>query len=175
MSAITPPTAGSAEERLDAVAAERFDALPVTLPGAAWSPQGVDAAYLAVLAWAHSVDEWNPGWDAPARRGAIAASVAAHRLKGTSAGVKGMLDRIGAIYDYTERPDGAAFTAAVTIRNAGALRKSDAVSVRQLVDAYKRGTVHMQINFEAAVPLDVPIAGALGAVVVADLVLEAGT
>ena len=172
MTAITPPQAGSSEERLDAAAAERLDALPAALPARAWDPHGVDAAFLPVLAWAHSIDEWNPAWDAQARRDAIAGAVAAHRRKGTAAGVKGVLDRIGAIYDYTERPGGDPFTAKATIRNPGELRKSDVVTVQQLVDNHKRGTVHMTIEFGTGFGLQAPVAGGLGAAAVAEFELR---
>lgn len=172
MTAITPPPAGSAEARLDAAAAMRLDTAPAALAGAAWDPDTIAEAYLPVLAWAHSLDEWNPNWDAQTQRDAIRGAVAAHRLKGTAAGVTGVLDRIGAEYDYTERPGGAPFTAAVVVRNSGSLRISDATSVRQLVDAYKRGTVHITLSFESGLAGAVPVAGGIGSVVVADFTLE---
>ena len=94
-------------------------------------------------------------------------------MKGTEAGIRHVLDSIGAVYDYVERPSGDPFTAAVTVRNSGALRISDASSVRQLVDAYKRQSVVMDITIESGLMGEIPIGGGIGAVVVAHFELDA--
>lgn len=173
MTAITPRAAGSAEERIDAAAAERLDAPPAALSVAAWNPDTIAEAYLPLLAWTHSLDEWNPAWDAQTKRDAIRGAVAAHRRKGTAAGVKGVLDRIGAEYDYAERPAGDPFTAAVDIRNPASIRKSDAVTVGQLITAHKRGTVHMTVTLHSGLRGEIPVAGGIGSLVVARFDLDA--
>ena len=173
MTAITPAPAGSAETRLDAAADERLGSFEASLAETAWDASNIPEEYLPVLAWAHSLDEWNPAWDAQTRRDAINGATAAHRLKGTPAGVKGVLDRIGAEYTYSERIGGAASTAAVTILNSGSLRISDAVSLESLINAHKRGTVHMTITLQSGVRGEIPIAGGLGVAVIARLDLDA--
>ena len=172
MTAITPSPAGSAEERLDAAASERLDAVPADLGGAMWDPAAIAEAYLPILAWAHSLDEWNPGWDAQTQRAAIRSAVSAHRLKGTAAGVRGVLDRIGAVYDYTERPSGP-FTASVQVYNSEVVSLSDATTLRQVMDAHKRGTVHMHLGFGASLgAAHVGLAAAVAAVQVQNFTLE---
>lgn len=47
------------------------------------------------LAWEYSVDEWDPGWDEQQKRGAIMASIAIHRHKGTIGAVRAALAGIG--------------------------------------------------------------------------------
>lgn len=173
MTAITPRAAGSDETRLDATAAERLEAVPASLPAGAWDPDAIAEAYLPVLAWALSLDEWNPDWDVQTKRDAIRGAVAAHRLKGTAAGVKGVLDRIGAVYDYAERPGGNPFTANITIFNSGSLEKSDAVSLEQLINAHKRGTVQITTTLEAGLRGEIPIGGGLGSLVAARFELDA--
>ena len=173
MTAITPRPASTTEERLDAAADERLARVPVALPVTAWDADNIPEEYLPVLAWAHSLDEWNPAWDAQTRRDAINGATAAHRLKGTPAGVKGVLDRIGAEYIYSERINGAAFTATAEILNSGSLRISDAASLESLINAHKRGTVHMTIILQSGVRGEIPIAGGLGAAVIARLDLDA--
>ena len=173
MSAITPPPAGSAEKRLDAATDERLGTFDASLPETAWDPDNIPEEYLAVLAWAHSLDEWNPAWDAQTRRDAIRGAVAAHARKGTPAGVKGVLDRVGADYTYAERINGNAGTAAVVILNSGSLRISDAISIESLINAHKRGTVHMTVTLQSGVRGEMPIAGGVGAVVIARLDLDA--
>ena len=173
MTTIAPRSAGSAEERLDAAAGERLPRIPATIPGTAWMADDIPEEYLAVLAWAHSLEEWNPAWDVRTRRNAINGAVAAHRLKGTAAGVKGVLDRIGAEYDYVERPTGESFTASVTIHNQATIRISDAVTVRQLIDAHKRQSVVMTLILQSGLRGEIPVAGGLGAVVIARFELDA--
>ena len=173
MSAITPPPAGSAETRLDAATGERLGTFDASLPETAWDPDNIPEEYLPVLAWAHSLDEWNPAWDAQTRRDVIRGAVAAHRLKGTAAGVKGVLDRIGAQYTYAERINNEPGTAMVAILNSSALRISDAITLKSLLDVHKRGTVHMTITAQSGVRGDLSFAGGVGAAVIARLDLDA--
>ena len=173
MTTIAPPPASLPEQRLDAGAAERFGRVPVSLPGTAWDADLIPAPHLATLAWALSLDEWNPAWDDMTKRRAIRDAIDAHKLKGTAAGVKGVLDRIGAQYDYIERPTGAPFTASVIVRNSGTLQISDAVTVEQLVVAHKRESVHMVVTFEAGLRGEVLVAGGIGAALIATFTLDA--
>ena len=169
MSTIAPTPASLPERRLDAAGAERLGRVPAALPAGAWDADQVPAEYLPHLAWALSLDEWNPGWTEATKRAAIRGAIAAHRLKGTAAGVKGVLDRMGAVYDYEERPGGVAFTAAVTVFNQGSLRISDATSLRQLVDAHKRASVHITLTLLSELMGQVPLAAGLGSVALADM------
>ena len=169
MTTIAPPSAGPAEARIDAAAAERLDAVPAALPAAAWLPALAPAAWLPVLAWSMSLDVWSSDWSITEKRLAIAAAIESHRLKGTAAGVKAALDRIGAAYTYTERPGGKAFTAEVAIRNPSALRLPAGTTLRDIVDSHKRGTVVMTITTGASLSGAIPVAGGLAAVAVARL------
>lgn len=53
-----------------------------------WDPETCPAALLPWLAWALSVDEWEPEWPEDRKRQVIAASVEVHRKKGTRAAVR---------------------------------------------------------------------------------------
>ncbi|VDS09246.1 Phage tail protein (Tail_P2_I) [Paracoccus haematequi] len=48
-----------------------------------WDPDRIPAAYLPWLAWALSVDEWDPDWPEAQRREIVRRSVDLHRIKGT--------------------------------------------------------------------------------------------
>ncbi len=159
------------ERRLDAAADERLSRVPASLPASAWDADRVPEAYLPHLAWALSVDEWDPAWSVPAKRAAIRGAVAAHRLKGTAAGVKGMLDRLGALYDYTERPAGDPFTVKITVRNQGSLRISDATSVAQLIERHKRASVTVDLALLSELEGEISLAAGLGGAVLAELPL----
>ena len=174
MTAITPKPASATEERLDAAAADRLARVPAELPGTAWDPDNIPEEYLPVLAWAHSVDGWSPAWTVAEKRAAIKGAVEAHSRKGTEAGVRGVLERIGAEYTYAERINNKPFTARVVVLNSNALRKSDALSLESLVNAHKRGTVHMTIESQASLAGGIFVASGLGAVVLGRLDLDGG-
>lgn len=64
-----------------------------------YTPGACPAEILPWLAWAFSVDEWNPAWTEAQKRQAIASSVFVHRHKGTVAALKTALAALG--YDLT--------------------------------------------------------------------------
>ena len=172
MTAITPPSASAPERRLDDAGAERLDDVPASLPATSWNADDIPEAWLPHLAWALSVDDWNPDWDLATRRAAVRGAIDAHRRKGTPAGVKGVLERMGAVYDYEENTNGP-FTASVTIHNQGTLQISDALSVRQLIDAHKRASVHIDLTLQSSLFGDLPVAAGLGVAVMAEFSVDA--
>ena len=114
-----------------------------------------------MLAWALSVDLWSPEWTAERQRAAIADAYAQHRLKGTPAGWKLVLDRIGAVYDIVERVNGAAFTASIDVLNIGDITLPSEAAMQRLLQRTKRASVHLTITASSGV--GVPISMALGA------------
>jgi len=93
MPELLAPTASRIERAFDAAAAARLDlALPMIdrlRPDAA-SPLALEA-----LAWAVSVDLWDPAWPEDARRAAARESIEIHRRKGTPGAVKRLMAAIG--------------------------------------------------------------------------------
>ena len=165
MSALVPSTTGDVERRLDSAAAERMGAAPVDLPESAWDPDRVPREFLPVLAWALSVDLWDPDWPEAVQREVIRQAFALHREHGTPAALKRILDSIGAIYDYTE-PEGAPFTATIDIYNSDALLIGALTGLRARIDHAKRASVKVTINATAGTCAMLPIAtGHAGAVV----------
>lgn len=81
MTSILPPNSTDLELALEAATA-RIGAVPV--PNATlWDAANCPAAFLPWLAFALSVDDWNPDWPEATKRAVIAASVSVHRRKGT--------------------------------------------------------------------------------------------
>lgn len=63
--------------------------------GYLWDPGTCPAPLLSWLAWAFSVDDWEPGWGEDTRRNVIRASVDVHRHKGSLGSVKAALKAAG--------------------------------------------------------------------------------
>jgi len=82
---LLPDNATPQEVALDR-ATGRIGAVPVDVR-LLWNPATCPAAILPWLAWALSVDEWQPDWPVERKRAVIASSVEIHRRKGTRAAV----------------------------------------------------------------------------------------
>ncbi|OSM01658.1 phage tail protein I [Magnetofaba australis] len=97
---ILPPNASASELALDQTSA-RLDAIPSPLRHL-WNPQLCPEALLPWLAWALSVDAWDPNWRVEAKRRVCADAVAVHRIKGTIGAVRQGLAALGATAEVKE-------------------------------------------------------------------------
>ena len=167
MTGIAPETASAVERGMDETSAARVAALPASLPQTAWDASRIPAAWLPVLAWALSVDLWDPDWSAERQRAAIADAYAQHRLKGTPAGLKRALDHVGAIYDLIERPQGDRFRISVRVRNLATVTIPSLQRLGRAIDRMKRASVHVSLEADAGAQADIPVAAGAGAAVVA--------
>jgi phage tail P2-like protein len=112
---LLPPNAAP-QERALSLATGRDIAVPVK---ELWSPQTCPAGILPWLAWALSVDEWDPAWPEQTQRNTIAASIEQHRRKGTIGALRQALQRLGYEVEIDEQT-GAAYTFALRLKlNAG--------------------------------------------------------
>lgn len=93
MSDLLPANATSGERALSN-AIERAGSVPVVVREA-WNPDTCPANLLAWLAWAFSVDEWDPAWTDAQKRNVIKRSVEVHRYKGTVGAVH---EALGALF-----------------------------------------------------------------------------
>ena len=98
MSSLLPPNAAPLELAIEATI-ERIGGVSVPV-GDVWNPQACAAALLPWLAWALSVDEWDPDWPEQTKRDVIAASLQVHMRKGTRWALRTALDAAG--YDTAE-------------------------------------------------------------------------
>lgn len=97
---LLPPNA-SPEEKAISRAMDRISAVPIPVSDM-WSPGEIPAAALPWLAWALSVDVWNPDWPEARKRAVIAASFQVHRHKGTRRAVREALEALGVEVTLTE-------------------------------------------------------------------------
>ena len=162
MTGIAPEAASAVERGMDETSAARVAALPAALPQAAWDAERIPDAWLPVLAWALSVDLWDPDWPADLQRTAIADAYAQHRLKGTPAGLKRALDHIGAVYEIVERPGGAAFTASIEVFNLADITLPSEARLRELLARVKRASVHLAISASAGASAAISVAAGAG-------------
>lgn len=88
------PGNASAGERALEQATARVGAVPVPV-GDLWDPDTCPVPLLGWLAWAMSVDDWDPNWSPDAKRAVIQASYDVHRRKGTPGAVKEALRAAG--------------------------------------------------------------------------------
>lgn len=90
---VLPPHAGRAEKALvqPIIGSLSFE-FPIR---DLWNPHTAPAQTLPWLAWALSVDDWDPDWSEERKREVIAASVELHRIKGTLRSVKLALETMG--------------------------------------------------------------------------------
>lgn len=90
---LLPKNAGEYELALESVTA-RIGDVPVIVREV-WNPDTCPFNLLPWLASAASVDTWQSNWTEAQKRGAIKASLAVHKHKGTIGAVKRALDAIG--------------------------------------------------------------------------------
>lgn len=90
---LLPPNASPQEVATD-LATARIADVPVPLD-TLWNPLTCPAPLLPWLAWAASVDEWDPDWPEDRRRETIGLAFYVHRRKGTLASVRATLAAAG--------------------------------------------------------------------------------
>jgi phage tail P2-like protein len=100
MSDLLPPNALPSERAL-ALATARVGDVPVPI-GALHNPATCPAALLPWLAWAESVDEWDPAWTTAQKRAVIAASRMVHEKKGTVGAIRLAIEALGSNITFEE-------------------------------------------------------------------------
>lgn len=90
---LLPPNATAQERAVESVI-ERVSAVPVPVREV-WNPDTCPVELLPWLAWAFSLDEWNPDWSEQQKREAIRAAFYVHQRKGTAGAVRRALGALG--------------------------------------------------------------------------------
>lgn len=158
---ILPPNATSLERALaDAMA------LLGTIPNPVrdlWNPWRCPLPLLPWLAWGLGVEEWKPDWPEAVKRTVCAEAFAIHGIKGTQAAIERVLDLIGAVHEYLERPDGDPMTALVKIFNSESIALDSLAEVKAALERVKRKSVHLDVELHAGLAGTIRVAGGLGA------------
>ncbi|OEY67457.1 phage tail protein I [Marinobacter sp. X15-166B] len=88
-------------ERAAAEALAEIQRVPVSLQ-TLWNPYTCPALLLPYLAWAFSVDRWDPAWTDKAKREVIATSFYVHRKKGTISALRRVVEPLGYLLEVNE-------------------------------------------------------------------------
>ncbi|ESQ89987.1 tail protein [Asticcacaulis sp. AC460] len=117
MTQLLPPNATNLEKAL--AAAVQIPALPSTMRNL-WNPDLCPVALLPWLAWALSIDNWNPDWSVEVRRERIRQAIALQRIKGTRQSVADAIAVLGGpdvdIVEWFEAdPPAPAYTFALSL------------------------------------------------------------
>lgn len=91
---ILPPNATGLERALELVAASRIDGIASPLRSL-WDPATIPSRLLPWLAFALSIDEWDPTWPIAVRRARVAAAIDVQRRKGTLSAVRSVIAALG--------------------------------------------------------------------------------
>jgi len=151
------PANSTALERAIEAAQARLADVPVPVDQL-WDPWRCPAELLPWLAWAWSVDEWDPTWPEEVRRRVIAAAPEVHRRKGTRAAVERALRAIGVVADIVEwwqrQPAGVPGTFSVTAWVNEQLAPGSTVptdKVQRQIDAIVRRTKPVSRDYDLLV------------------------
>lgn len=83
MTGLLPPNASQLERALEQLTGERIGDIRVPLRDV-WSAENSSELELAALAWALSIDQWDPAWPLNIRRARVAVAIAVQRIKGSA-------------------------------------------------------------------------------------------
>ncbi|MFV1498047.1 phage tail protein I [Phaeobacter sp. JH85H1] len=157
---LLPHNATVEERALEAVI--RAGLLPPVPLRAIWDPDTCPVELLPWLAFAFSVDEWDPSWGEAAKREVVRQSVQVHRRKGTVGAVKRALQAIGTPAEIIEWfEDGSApFTFKVWLDLRAMLRNgadlpAELVKLRRAIDAAKPVRSHYTAHARVTGPAPV--------------------
>ncbi|WP_280569397.1 phage tail protein I [Chromohalobacter sp. 296-RDG] len=97
---LLPPNA-TPLERAAAEALAEIQRVPVPLRQL-WNPDDCPARLLPYLAWAFSVDRWDPTWSDAAKREVIKSAFYVHRRKGTISALRRVVEPLGYLLEVEE-------------------------------------------------------------------------
>lgn len=142
------PANATAQERAISDAIERAGSVPVVVRDV-WDPDTCPSNLLAWLAWAFSVDEWDPNWTDAQKRQVIKASVDVHSYKGTIGAVQEALAALS--FDarvqewFNQIPAGDPYTFRVLLESGQVgISQSDMQSLINLINQTKNLRSHLE-------------------------------
>jgi phage tail P2-like protein len=157
------PISATSQERAISLAVERAATVPTPIRDL-WRADECPVVLLPWLAWALSVDTWDPNWTETIKRSVVRTSISTHRQKGTSGAVRGALASLGAdlqLVEWFEKsPTGTPHTFTIYIVNPNAtIAMQDAMA--KAVDRNKPLRSHYDIIFGTTGSGEVNIVGVL--------------
>lgn len=163
---LLPPNASVLEHGLE-LATERASAVTVNF-APLWDPETCPLNLLPYLAWALSIDGWNPEWPEAVRRASVAQSIALHRRKGTVSSVRDVVTVFGAQIAIKEwwqlDPPGTPHTFDIVLNLPGEAAAYPADYVADIIDEIGRTKpVRSHFTFSLAIAGQATLSAAAGA------------
>jgi len=156
---LLPPNATD-QERALSQATGRLGAVPVEFIKV-WNPLTCPAAMLPWLAWALSVDTWNPSWSEVTKRAVILAAIPTHRKKGTIGALRAALGAFSLNLDVEEwwQFEGDPYTFRVNVTLDGASVSDEQLDeIEATIIAAKNARSHLvSLNTSTASAFQVPV------------------
>ena len=158
----------------------RVDVVPVPLRDL-WNPWTCPARFLPWLAYALSIDSWDPAWPEGVKRNLVAQAIDIQRKKGTAASVRQVVEAFGGAIALREwwqmTPPGAPYTfdLVLTLNGEGG-QPATAAFVNQVIDEVARtkpAGAHFNFTQGVSAEAGLGVAGAARAAVFRRLQLEA--
>jgi len=146
MSNLLPPNATPLERNL-ATAAAAIEGVPVPLRDL-WNPDACPVAWLPFLAFAFSVDRWDPTWSEKTKRAVIKAAYFVHKKKGTIGALRRVVEPLGYLIRVLEwwqiNPPGprGTFQLDIGVLDTG-ITEEMYLELERLIDDAKPLTRHM--------------------------------
>lgn len=144
---LLPPSATAQERAMEQSTASTS---AVTIPlRSLWDTEACPSNLLPWLAWAMSVDRWDPAWDEATKRQAIKDSVALHRRKGTVGAVlEGLTTYDLQVREWHQQvPAGVPFT--LFLVPGPTLTEQDREEVLEIINRNKNARTHISFYAQA--------------------------
>lgn len=162
MNDLLPPSATSQERSL-ALSAGRVSDVASPLRQL-WNPDTCPVEILPWLAWALSVDTWNPNWSETTKRAVVRSAIATAKYKGTKKAVKDALQALGAgvvmVEWFEKSPVGDPHTFTINIVAQDTSIEAQAAMVSE-IDRTKPLRSHYDIVFGVATEGSINFVGVL--------------
>ena len=163
---LLPPNASPVERGFEAVIAGRIAGIAADAgdPVAAIDPLRTAPSALEALGWQVRTDAWDPKWPVSVQRRIVADALTSATRSGTVAAWMCVLHAYGAVFELTENPGGARFTANIVVRNGNALRGNDVAGMSRRLAHVGRLAVELSLTSGAGVTSDVIVDAAAGGI-----------
>lgn len=139
-----------------------------------WNPNKCPANLLPWLAWALSVDEWDPAWSEERRRATIRSSVSVHKYKGTIGAVrealKALISNARVQEWFNQLPEGNPYTFRVLLDvEQDGVSQSAMKSIAAVIERTKNLRSHLdrvELYAKTSAPVFCAGAGGIGSEIV---------
>jgi len=159
---LLPPNAGPLERALEAATA-RLGAVPSPIEPL-WDPDRCPVVLLPYLAWALSIDVWDPDWPEDVKRARVRRAIEIQRAKGTVRSVRDVVAAFGGSialrewWETTPRGDPHTFALTLSLSGAAGSAPSAAYVDQVIADISRTKPVRSHFTFT----LSVDSTGAVG-------------